>query len=69
MSPRLCLFCSAHSESSLRAGPNKHNLGDNGMDTPVDTIGTLDPEFLEPLLNCALGELGVILDEFQIVRR
>ena len=35
----------------------------------VDTVGTLDPEFLKPLLNCVLGELGVVLDEFQIVRR
>ena len=36
--PRLCSFCSAHSESSLWAGKNKHNLGDNGMDTPVDHL-------------------------------
>lgn len=35
----------------------------------VDTVGTLDPEFFKPLLNCVLGELGVVLDEFQIVRR
>ena len=35
LSPKLCLFCSAHSESSLWTGKYKHNLGDNGMDTPV----------------------------------
>ena len=32
------------------------------------TVGTLDSEFLEPLLNRVLGELGAIGDEFQIVR-
>ena len=35
-SPRLCLFCSTHGQSSLWAGKNKHNLGDNGMDS-MDT--------------------------------
>ena len=35
LSPRLCLFFPAHSEDSLWAEQNKHNLGDNGMDTPV----------------------------------
>ena len=40
--PRLCLFCSAHGESSLRAGKNKHNLSDNGMDTPVNSSDTVE---------------------------
>ena len=32
---RLCLFFPAHSVDSQWAEQNKHNLGDNGMDTPV----------------------------------
>ena len=48
---------------------NTQILSSNAKVQYVDTVGTLDPEFLKPLLNCVLGELGVVLDEFQIVRR
>ena len=32
--------------------------------TEKPTVGTLDSEFLEPLLNRVLAELGAIFDEF-----
>ena len=45
----------------------EYDYGVSHVSLRKPTVGTLDSELLEPLLNCALAELGAIFDEFQIV--